>query len=165
MENLVGRKVKCVESYDGVTEGKEYTITNVDNSGFYIIEDDGRKQKWDTSHLDSATHFELLIDEPQFKQGDKVLWRGGKSKDKTGIFICEYENYFIVKHIGNDYDLENGKLRYATNIKPYEDEIKVGDWVHNSDGHVLKCKYLGLNNNPNWIKITNQDLIDKLNKL
>ena len=158
MKNLVGRKVKCVKSYDGVTEGKEYTITNVGNSGFYIIEDDGRKQKWGTSHLDSATHFELLIDEPQFKQGDKVLVSNDMVNWFEGIFICLYKDYKIVK-------AKDGTLRYVTNIKPYEEDIKIGDWVHNSYGHVLKCKYLGLNNNPNWIKITNQDLIDKLNKL
>ena len=73
MENLVGRKILCTQDYVGVTKGKEYTITNVDNSGFYIIEDDGKKQKWCTSHLHSKTHFELIIDEWQPKQGDKVL--------------------------------------------------------------------------------------------
>ena len=81
MENLVGRKVKCIQSYDTVTKGKEYIITDVDNTGFYIIEDDGRKHRWHTSHLDSETHLKLLIDEPQFKQGDKVL----VSNNKPGI--------------------------------------------------------------------------------
>ena len=162
MENLVGRKIIALEdSFLGLTKGKEYKIVKQTNDKFWFITDKGTKEY---TFLINSVLFKL-VDEPQFKQGDKVLWSGVKSKDKIGIFICEYENYFIVKHTGNDYDLENGKLRYATNIKPYEEEIKVGDWVHNSYGHVLKCKYLGLNNNPNWIKITNQDLIDKLNKL
>ena len=160
MENLVGRKVLCTQSYVGVTKGKEYTITNVDNSGFYIIEDDGKKQNWSTSYLDSKEYFELLQKEPQFKLGDKVL----VSRDGIEWF----ERIFVLEYKGNYYcETDSGKslLIYWEYIKPYEDEIKVGDWVHNSDGHVLKCKYLGLNNNPNWIKITNQDLIDKLNKL
>ena len=65
--------------------------------------------------------------------GDKVLWSGGKLKDERGIFICKYENYFIVKYIGDEYDLENGTLKYAEKIRPYEDEIKVGDWVFLND--------------------------------
>ena len=157
LENLVGREVLCTQDYYGVTKGKEYTITNVDNSGFYIIEDDGRKQNWCTSHLHSGTHFELLIDKPQFKQGDKVLYTDDLEFWHEGIFLTKHNDSYIIE--------SDEMLLYAINIKPYEDEIKVGDWVHNSDGHVLKCKYLGLNNNPNWIKITNQDLIDKLNKL
>ena len=148
MENLVGRKVLCVQGFKGITKGKEYTITNVDNSGFYIIEDDGRKQKLGTSHLDSATHFELLIDEPQFKQGDKVLVSNDMVNWFDRIFVIEHKGIFYCEHRNDEYELV-----YWGYIKPYEDEIKVGDWVHNSDGHVLKCKYLGLNNNPNWIKM------------
>ena len=44
MENLVGRKVLCTQSYDGVTKGKEYTISDIDNGGFFITEDDGKRQ-------------------------------------------------------------------------------------------------------------------------
>ena len=133
MENLVGRKVKCLESYYWVTKGKEYTISNIDNGGFYITEDDGKKQRWCTSHLHSKTHLELIIDEWQPKQGDKVLWSGGKLKDERGIFICKYKNYFIVKHIGDEYYLENSTLKYAEKIRPYKEEIKVGDWVFLND--------------------------------
>ena len=167
MENLVGRKVLCTQSYDGVTKGKEYTITNVDNSGFYIVEDDGRKQNWCISHLYSRYHLKLLPKETQFKQGDKVLWSDVKSKDKIGIFICKYENYFIVKHIGDDYDLENGKLRYATKIKPCEEEIKIGDWVFLND-EIGVCKITDKHDlkevNNKFTLVKNPQLIELLNE-
>ncbi len=167
MENLVGRKLKCLESYDGVTKGKEYTITNVDNGEFCIIEDDGRKQKWCTSHLHSKGFFELLPKETQFKQGDKVLWSSGKLKDERGIFICKYENYFIVKHIGDEYDLENGTLRYAEKIRPYKEEIKVGDWVFLNDEKGV-CKITNKHDlkevNNKFILVKNPQLIKLLNE-
>ena len=157
MENLVGRKVKCVTNgYCNFHLHQDYIIVN-ESETMYVVQDNFGKHK-DFSKHKFKYYFELLIDEPQFKQGDKILVSNDMVNWFEGIFICLYKDYKIVK-------AKDGTLRYATNIKPYEDEIKVGDWVHNSDGHVLKCKYLGLNNNPNWIKITNQDLIDKLNKL
>lgn len=155
MKNLVGRKIIALEdSFLGLTKGKEYKIVKQTNDKFWFITDKGTKEY---TFLINSVLFKL-VDEPQFKQGDKVLVSNDMVNWFEGIFICLYKDYKIVK-------AKDGTLRYATNIKPCEDEIKVGDWVHNSDGHVLKCKYLGLNNNPNWIKITNQDLIDKLNKL
>lgn len=96
MENLVGRKLKCIQSYDTVTKGKEYIITDVDNTGFYIIEDDGRKHRWNNSHLTSEGHFKLLPNEHQFKQGDKVLVSNNKSYWSEGEFITEYKDEFIV---------------------------------------------------------------------
>ena len=155
MENLVGRKIIALEdSFLGLTKGKEYKIVKQTNDKFWFITDKGTKEY---TFLINSVLFKL-VDEPQFKQGDKVLVSNDMVNWFEGIFICLYKDYKIVK-------AKDGTLRYATNIKPYEEDIKVGDWVHNSYGHVLKCKYLGLNNNPNWIKITNQDLIDKLNKL
>lgn len=160
MENLVGRKVKYIDDNGSMWFGrkKSYEIEHQDSTHFYLIDDNGIRNVIENNRLD--THFELLIDEPQFKQGDKVL----VSNDN----INWIDRVFVIEHKGNYCcETENGEnaLIYWDYIKPYEDDIKVGDWVHNSDGHVLKCKYLGLNNNPNWIKITNQDLIDKLNKL
>ena len=160
MENLVGRKVKCLESYYGVTKGKEYTISNIDNSGFYIAEDDGKKRRWCTSHLHSKTHFELIIDEWQPKQGDKVLVSNHKSYWAEGEFITEYKNEFIVKFnngiIGRKY------------IKPYEDEIKVGDWVKRiSDETIWKIRDkddVNVALNSECTKITNLELIKLLNK-
>ena len=155
MENLVGRKIIALEdSFLGLTKGKEYKIVKQTNGEFWFITDKGTKEY---TFLINSVLFKL-VDEPQFKQGDKVLVSNDMVNWFEGIFICLYKDYKIVK-------AKDGTLRYVTNIKPYEEDIKIGDWVHNSYGHVLKCKYLGLNNNPNWIKITNQDLIDKLNKL
>ena len=125
MENLVGRKVLCTQSYDGVTKGKEYTITNVDNSGFYIVEDDGRKQNWCISHLYSRYHLKLLPKETQFKQGDKVLYTDDLEFWHEGIFLTKYDDSYIID--------SDKMLLYAIKIKPYEDEIKVGDWVFLND--------------------------------
>ena len=125
MENLVGRKVLCTQSYDGVTKGKEYTITNIDNSGFYIIEDDGRKQNWCISHLYSRAHLKLLIEEPQFKQGDKVLYTDDLEFWHEGIFLTKYNGSYIID--------SDEMLLYAIDIKPYEEEVKVGDWVFLND--------------------------------
>ena len=160
MENLVGRKVKCLESYYGVTKGKEYTISNIDNSGFYIAEDDGKKRRWCTSHLHSKTHFELIIDEWQPKQGDKVLVSNDKSYWAEGEFITEYKNEFIVKF--------NDEIIGRKYIKPYEDEIKVGDWVKRiSDETIWKIRDKDDVNaalNSECTKITNLELIKLLNK-
>ena len=161
MENLVGRKVKCLESYYGVTKGKEYTISNIDNSGFYIAEDDGKKRRWCTSHLHSKTHFELIIDEWQPKQGDKVLVSNDKSYWAEGEFITEYKNEFIVKF--------NDEIIGRKYIKPYEYEIKVGDWVFLndekgvckiSDKHDLKevNNKFTLVKNPQLIELLNEEL-------
>ena len=155
MENLVGRKVECIRGSANTTKGKIYLIKNVIERNFCIIEDDNEKRLWDISHI--GVFFKLTLDEYQPKQGDKVLYTDDLVNWEKGIFLVKHDESYIVE--------SDEMLLYAIDIKPYEDEIKVGDWVHNSDGHVLKCKYLGLNNNPNWIKITNQDLIDKLNKL
>ena len=125
MENLVGRKVKCLENYYGVTKGKEYTISNIDNGGFYITEDDGKKRRWCTSHLHSKTHFELIIDEWQPKQGDKVLFTDDLVDWEKGIFLVKHDESYIVE--------SDEVLLYAIEIKPYEEEIKIGDWVFLND--------------------------------
>ena len=125
MENLIGRKVLCTQSYGSITKGKEYTISNIDNSGFYIIEDDGRKQNWCISHLYSRAHLKLLIEEPQFKQGDKVLYTDDLEFWHEGIFLTKYNGSYIID--------SDEMLLYAIDIKPYEEEVKVGDWVFLND--------------------------------
>ena len=112
MENLVGRKLKCIQSYDTVTKGKEYIITDVDNTGFYIIEDDGRKHRWNNSHLTSEGYFKLLPNEHQFKQGDKVLYTEDLEFWYEGIFLTKYDDGYII-------DIDE-MLLYAIKIKPYK---------------------------------------------
>ena len=159
MENLVGRKLKCIQSYATVTKGKEYIITDVDNTGFYIIEDDGRKHRWNNSHLTSEGYFELLPNEPQFKQGDKVLVSNNKSYWSEGEFITEYKDEFIVK---TNVDIIGRK-----HIKPYKEEIKVGDWVkRNNDETIWKIRDkedVNVSLNSECTKITNPQLIELLN--
>ena len=161
MENLIGRKVLCTQSYGSITKGKEYTISNIDNSGFYIIEDDGRKQNWCISHLYSRAHLKLLIEEPQFKQGDKVLYTDDLEFWHEGIFLTKYNGSYIID--------SDEMLLYAIDIKPYEEEVKVGDWVFLNDEKGV-CKITNkhdlkeVNNkftlvkNPELIKLLNEEL-------
>ena len=159
MENLVGRKVLCTQSYDGVTKGKEYTITNVDNSGFYIVEDDGRKQNWCTSHLYSRAHLKLLIEEPQFKQGDKVLYTDDLEFWHEGIFLTKYDDSYIID--------SDEMLLYAIKIKPYKEEIKIGDWVFLND-EIGVCKITDKHDlkevNNKFTLVKNPQLIELLNE-
>ena len=159
MENLVGRKVLCTQSYDGVTKGTEYTITNVDNSGFYIIEDDGRKQKWCTSHLHSKGYFELLPKETQFKQGDKVLYTDDLEFWHEGIFLTKYDDSYIID--------SDEMLLYAIEIKPYKEEIKIGDWVFLNDEKGV-CKITDKHDlkevNNKFTSVKNLELIKLLNE-
>ncbi len=152
MENLVGRKVKCIQSYDTVTKGKEYIITDVDNNGFYIIEYDGRKHRWNNSHLTSEKYFKLLPNEHQFKQGDKVLVSNNKSYWVECEFITEYKDEFIVK--------TNSDIIRRKHIKPYEEEIKIGDWVKRNN-EIIKVYETPMKKD--WTKITNPELIKLLN--
>ena len=163
LENLVGREVLCTQDYYGVTKGKEYTIIDFNGNYFSIIEDGGKEQKWSTSYLDSKEYFELLPKEPQFKLGDKVL----VSDDGVEWF----ERLFVLEYKGNYYcETESGKslLIYWDYIKPYEDEIKVGDWVKRiSDETIWKIRDIGDVNaalNSECTKITNPQLIELLNK-
>ena len=159
MENLVGRKVLCTQSYNGVTKGKEYTITNVDNSGFYIVEDDGRKQNWCTSHLNSRCHFKLLPKETQFEQGDKVLYTDDLEFWHEGIFLTKYDDGYII-------DIDE-MLLYAIKIKPYKEEIKVGDWVFLNDEKGV-CKITEKHDlkevNNKFTLVKNPQLIELLNE-
>lgn len=156
LENLVGRKVKCTTSrWNDLTLNKVYEINKETNFNFYINNDDLLQNSFSKNNLE--THFELLPNEPQFNQGDKVLVSNNKSHWVDGEFITEYKDEFVVKThhsiIGRKY------------IKPYEEEIKVGDWVHNRNGHIMKCDDVDIFNRNNWIKITDELLINKLNEL
>ena len=159
MENLVGRKVLCTQSYYGVTKGKEYTITNVDNSGFYIVEDDGRKQNWCTSHLNSRYHLKLLPKETQFKQGDKVLYTDDLEFWHEGIFLTKYDDGYII-------DIDE-MLLYAIKIKPYKEEIEIGDWVFLNDEKGV-CKITEKHDlkevNNKFTLVKNPQLIELLNE-
>lgn len=143
LENLVGRKVLCTQGYYGVTKGKEYTIIDFNGDYFSIIEDGGKKQTWSTSYLDSKEYFELLLKETQFKQGDKVLWSGGAmSEFKEGIFVTEYNGFFLI-----EYD---GQIVYGKEIKPFVKSFKKGDWVkykYNGETFFTQCKEDVENNN------------------
>ena len=118
MENLVGRKLIALQnSFLGLTKGKEYEIIKQENDKFWIVTDKGTKEFTFLINSDLLK----LVDEPQFKQGDKVLVSNNSKYWVEGEFIAEYKDEFVVK--AHDYIIGR------KHIKPYEDEIKVGDWV------------------------------------
>ena len=101
-----------------------------------------------------------LIEEEEWKpkQGDKVLVSNNKSYWVEGEFITEYKNEFIVKF--------NNEIIGRKHIKPYEDEIKVGDWVKEDD-KLIKITESNVvfydAYNEEYTKITNPELIELLN--
>ena len=163
MENLVGRKVKCVKIYRNLTEKKEYEIKSINERTFEITEDDGTNDTWNIEWIkgydeDGEYYFELLPNETQFKQGDKVLYTDDLVNWEEGIFLVKHDESYIVE--------SDEMLLYAIEIKPYEEEIKVGDWVVNTHhGSVFKNDTINLGiNQPNYYrKITNPELIELLN--
>lgn len=159
MENLVGRKVKCVKRYRNLTEKKEYEIKSVNERTFEITEDDGINDTWNIEWIkgydeDGEYHFELLPNEPQFKQGDKVLYTDDLVNWEEGIFLVKHDESYIVE--------SDEMLLYAIEIKPYEEEIKVGDWVMVNE---LVFKVNESTDLTDCTKITDKELIKKLNEL
>ena len=170
MENLVGRKVKCVKRYKNITKKKEYEIKSVDEHIFEITEDDGINGAWNIRWIkgydeDGEYHFELLPNEPQFKQGDKVLVSNDKQKWHDRVFVVEHNNLYQCEPLHENI---SNTLTPWQHIKPYEEEIKVGDWVKNTNEKelILVTKDMNLeclNNESEYIKITNPELIKLLN--
>lgn len=116
--------------------------------------------------IDKQTHTTtdaLTLFEPQFKQGDKVLVRDCDEDEwLIRLYATEYngEHYVESKH-------SNNLSRYVY-IKPYEDEIKVGDWyLEISNNAIRKATNVISENylkNKNYCKkITNPQLIELLN--
>ena len=158
LENLVGREVLCTQDYYGVTKGKEYEIVSVEDDLFMIIEDNGVEQGYCISHINNG-NLKLVPEEWEPKQGDKVLASddGVNYTETPIIFISIHKDYFVTE------SKKSNKILKWKYIKPYEDEIKAGDWVkHNkqlfkvnveeSSSFLLECT-----------KITNPQLIELLN--
>ena len=159
MENLVGRKVLCTNSFRGITRGKKYEIVKCNEETFTIVEDNGCEQPWSREHLATEVHLKLTLDEWQPKQGEKVSIKD-ENYNCDGLFVCTYNGYYLVEH--------NGTILSTKTLKPYKDEIKVGDWVKNTDEKelILVTKDMNLeclNNECEYIKIINPQLIILLN--
>ena len=159
MENLVGRKVKCVKIYRNLTEKKEYEIKSINERTFEITEDDGINDTWNIEWIkgydeDGEYHFELLPNEHEFKQGDKVLYTDDLVHWEEGIFLVKHDESYIVE--------SDEMLLYAIEIKPYEEQIKVGDWVKNYRGYIFKYND-DYEDKSILTKITNPLLIELLN--
>lgn len=91
----------------------------------------------------------ITLFEPQFKQGDKVLVSTDGKYWTSTEFVCYYKDYYYTIH---------GRAKH---IKPYEEGIKVGDWVKRNNEIIRIEKGNRLDNN--WTKITNPELIELLN--
>lgn len=154
MENLVGRKVECIRGSANTTKGKIYLIKNVIERNFCIIEDDNEKRLWDISHI--GVFFKLTLDEWQPKQGDKVLYTDDLEFWHEGILLTKHNDSYIIE--------SDEMLLYAIEIKPYEEEIKVGDWVV-SELNDCVFKYQFGRVKGDLTKITDEVLINKLNEL
>ena len=157
MENLVGRRVKCVTNgYCNFDLHQDYIIFN-ESETMYVVQDKFGECKDFPKHK-FKYYFELLPNDPQFKKGDKVLYTDDLVNWEEGIFLVKHDESYIVE--------SDEMLLYAIEIKPYEEEIKVGDWVVNTHhGSVFKNDTINLGiNQPNYYrKITNPELIELLN--
>ena len=157
MENLVGRRVKCVTNgYCNFDLHQDYIIFN-ESETMYVVQDKFGECKDFPKHK-FKYYFELLPNDPQSKKGDKVLYTDDLVNWEEGIFLVKHDESYIVE--------SDEMLLYAIEIKPYEEEIKVGDWVVNTHhGSVFKNDTINLGiNQPNYYrKITNPELIELLN--
>lgn len=157
MENLVGRKVKCVTNgYCNFDLHQDYIIFN-ESETMYVVQDKFGECKDFPKHK-FKYYFELLPNEPQFKQGDKVLFTDDLVNWEKGIFLVKHDESYIVE--------SDEMLLYAIEIKPYKEEIKVGDWVNYKDEYVMRVTDIGFKEDGlEWTKITDKELIKKLNEL
>lgn len=104
-----------------------------------------------------------LIEEEEWKpkQGDKVL-ANDKREWVEVIFVVEYNNFYYCEYPKN----KNTLFRFQ-HIKPYEEEIKVGDWVFLND-EIGVCKISDKHDleevNNKFTLVKNPQLIELLNK-
>ena len=165
MENLVGRKVKFTPyHYRGYTQGNVYDIIRLGtelSECFVVINDEGREEYWHLEHIGSGGSFELLPNKPQFKQGDKVLVSNNEKDWVCRKFIIEHKNKFLCE-VSND----NESLGHWGYIKPYKEEIKIGDWVFLND-EIGVCKITDKHDlkevNNKFTLVKNPQLIELLN--
>lgn len=101
----------------------------------------------------------LTLFKPQFKQGDKVLYTDDLVNWEEGVFLVKHNESYIIE--------SDEMLFYAIEIKPYEDEIKVGDWFKRiNDETIWKIRNkddINVALNSEFTKITNPELIKLLN--
>ena len=162
MENLVGRKVKIIYYFIGVTIGKEYEIVDNRNGLITIIEDNGKEQCYGVDHINNG-NLKLVPEEWEPKQGDKVLASddGVNYTETPIIFISIHKDYFVTE------SKKSNKILKWKYIKPYEDEIKVGDWVFLNDEKGV-CKITDKHDlkevNNKFTSVKNLELIKLLNE-
>ena len=161
MENLVGRKVRCIQEHESIPMTKWQSYVIVEDDGILIRFRINKEERMfgicNHKDLKEKEFFELLPDEPQFKQGDKVLYTDDLVNWEEGIFLVKHDESYIVE--------SDEMLLYAIEIKPHEDEIKLGDWVKNNKGGYV-FKYDNESDSKiNLTKITDEVLINKLNEL
>lgn len=154
MENLVGRKVKVVNGFVGVTIGKEYEIVSVEDDLFMIIEDNGKEQGYCISHINNG-NLKLVPEEYQPNQGEKVFAGQNENECIETVYVATFNGWHYTT---------SGTFRH---IEPLKEEIKVGDWVFRKTDNiaVFKYDYKFIEHLDELIKITDEELIKKLNEL
>lgn len=159
MENLVGRKVRVIKGFYNTTVGKEYEIISSEDRWITIVEDDGYKQDYDIYYIDNGD-LELIVDEWMPKQGDKVLVSDDGIKWESVPYFYElaHDNAYYCYRVNFNSEVLN-RFKF---IKPYKEEIKVGDWITKKGAN--RCFKYTSNMKPTdkWIKITNQQLVTLL---
>ena len=130
---------KFRKSFQGDMSGLDFLYSHKDYAPFEMY---GDMVGFDSSKpLSEAIDARKLFFIP--KQGDKVLWRGGAmSEFKEGIFVTEYNGFFLI-----EYD---GQIVYGKEIKPFVKSFKKGDWVkykYNGETFFTQCKEDVENNN------------------
>lgn len=142
----------------------EKGMLNYERSFFFLIFCEKDKEwriankdflKYEKRNQISTQQFkELFQYKHQFKQGDKVLVRDDEDDEWV-------ERFYATEYNGNHYvesKYSNGLSRYVF-IKPYEEQIKIGDWVKNTYGTIFKYNE---SIQGEFKKITNPQLITLL---
>ena len=132
----------------------------------YVFYDDCEWDWYDEKDFKRFFNLEVfnalaLFEEEEWKpkQGDKVLFTDDLVNWEEGIFLVEHNESYIVE--------SDEMLLYAVEIKPYEEEIKVGDWVFLNDEKGV-CKISDKHDlkevNNSFTLLKNKKLIELLNK-
>lgn len=105
---------------------------------------------------DNLNEFFDIINEWKPKQGEKVLVKDSSDIWEERVFVIEHEGRFFCERVYNRHT-----LRSWSNIKPYEEQIEIGDWVKNEN---IITRFKSYMIDSDCTKITDPQLIELLNK-
>ena len=142
-------------------EASDYVFYDENEWDWYDEKD--FKRLFNLEVINALTLFDEEVWKP--KQGDKVFVSNDKQKWHERVFVVEHNNFYQCEPLHENI---SNTLTPWQHIKPYEDEIKVGDWVKRiSDETIWKIRDkedVNVALNSECTKITNPQLIELLNK-